>query len=234
MGGCVSSTSTPTTRPDARTRPQPPQPSIPLTDLAPPPAASSSNDITATNSAHPSDPTLPPPASRQHSTESTLLPKSTSRYSLGSLRKKRPSENTMSNRAFLNALRQYATLPNPRGSLPANTLLFANSQCIAIFDAFPKAKYHFLVLPRHPFPSMSDPESHRSLIKLDHLDDLQSLLLKPSAEVREEVITAMMNTAREVEEMVRDEMVKTEGFEWKVDVGFHAVPSMKRVEPLPR
>jgi aprataxin len=65
------------------------------------------------------------------------------------------------------------------------------------------------------------------LIRLDHLDDLKSLLLKPSADYRDEVIRAMVDTAREVEEMIRDEMVKTEGFEWKVDTGFHAIPSMR-------
>jgi len=35
--------------------------------------------------------------------------------------------------------------------------------------------------------------------------------------------------AREVEDMIKDEMMKTEGFVWGVDVGFHAIPSMKHV-----
>lgn len=28
-------------------------------------------------------------------------------------------------------------------------------------------------------------------------------------------------------EMIKDEMLKTEGFEWGIQVGFHAVPSMR-------
>lgn len=130
-------------------------------------------------------------------------------------------------RPSLNALRTYATLPDPASSLPASVLLFANAQTLVIFDAFPKAKYHFLVLPRYPFPPQSDPDSKQSLVKLDHLDDLKTLLLRPPPEDRDEVIRAMVDTAREVEEMIRDEMVKTEGFEWKIDTGFHAIPSMK-------
>ena len=128
---------------------------------------------------------------------------------------------------ILSALRTYATLPDPAFSLPASTLLLSTPNTIAIFDAYPKAKYHFLVLPRYPFPPQSNPESTRSIVKLDVLDDLKSLLLTAGAEQREEVINAMAEMAREIEEMIRDEMVKTEGFEWKIDVGFHAIPSMK-------
>ena len=127
----------------------------------------------------------------------------------------------------LSALRTYATLPDPASSLSASTLLLSTPNTIAIFDAYPKAKYHFLVLPRYPFPPQSHPESTKSIVKLDVLDDLKSLLLKAGAEQREEVINTMAEMAGEIEEMIRDEMVKTEGFEWKIDVGFHAIPSMK-------
>lgn len=133
----------------------------------------------------------------------------------------------------LNALRTYATLPNPSSSLPASTLLTSNHNTIAIFDAYPKAKYHFLVLPRYPFPPQSNPESRKSIVKsVDYLDNLANLLLKAPRDVAEQVISAMAETAREVEEMIRDEMVKTEGFEWRINVGFHAIPSMKYA-PLP-
>lgn len=83
------------------------------------------------------------------------------------------------------------------------------------------------MLPRYPFPPQSGPESSTSIVKLDALDDLRSLLLEAGADQRGDVIEAMAETAREVEEMIRDEMIKTEGFEWKIDVGFHAIPSMK-------
>ena len=67
------------------------------------------------------------------------------------------------------------------------------------------------------------------MVKVDALNDLRTLLLKTSRHDREQVIAAMADTAREVEEMVRDEMMKSEGFEWRIDIGFHAVPSMKYV-----
>jgi aprataxin len=130
----------------------------------------------------------------------------------------------------LDALRKYAALAHPSSALPPSTLLLSTPQTIAIFDAFPKAKYHFLVLPRYPFPPQSDPDSRTSLVQLDAFDDLRSLL-KTSPDIREQVIDAMADTAREVEEMIRDEMIKTEGWEWRVDIGFHAIPSMKYASP---
>ncbi|WVQ85417.1 hypothetical protein IAT38_007582 [Cryptococcus sp. DSM 104549] len=125
-------------------------------------------------------------------------------------------------------LRQYATLPDP-SSLPPTQVLISNENTLAVFDAFPKAKYHFLVMPRYPFPPQSDPDSRESIVPLDVLDNLTSLLLRGGKRQREEVLRAMADTAREVEEMIRDEMLKTEGFEWDIDVGFHAIPSMKHI-----
>ncbi|KIR30433.1 aprataxin [Cryptococcus deuterogattii 99/473] len=127
------------------------------------------------------------------------------------------------------ALRQYATLSDPQSSLPPSKLLFSNSNTMVVFDAYPKAKYHFLVLPRYPFPPQSDPDSDESIVSIETLDDLKSLLLKAGPDEREEIIRAMAETAREVEEMIKDEMLKTEGFEWRIDVGFHAIPSMKHI-----
>ncbi|WVQ97221.1 hypothetical protein IAU59_004331 [Kwoniella sp. CBS 9459] len=137
--------------------------------------------------------------------------------------------SSMSGSGVLLSLRKYATTPNPTANLPPSLLLLSSPNTITVFDAYPKAKYHFLVMPRYPFPPQSDPESRSSITSLESLDDLKSLLLKCSREAREEVLTAMANMAREVEEMIRDEMLKTEGFEWKIDVGFHAIPSMKHI-----
>lgn len=134
-------------------------------------------------------------------------------------------------RPALNALRTYATLPNPASSIPPSVLLLSNQHCLAIFDRYPKAKYHFLVIPRYPFPPLSVAENNgnaaSSIVKLEELDDLKSLLRRAKRDARGDVIQAMANMANEVEEMIRDEMEKTEGFVWKIDVGFHAIPSMK-------
>lgn len=124
-------------------------------------------------------------------------------------------------------LRAYATLPSPSSSLAPNVLLTSTPSAIAVFDAYPKAKYHFLVMPRYPFPPQNNPDSTKSIVRLEHLDDLRSLLTKTSREAREQIVGQLAETAREVEEMIRDEMVKSEGMEWKIDVGFHAIPSLK-------
>lgn len=134
------------------------------------------------------------------------------------------------------ALRDYASVRSPSVQIPPSVLLTHNDQCIAIFDAFPKAKYHFLILPRHPFPSTrdssdtsdTDDQHERSLCRLDDLNDLSSVLLR-TGPAREQILDAMINLAKEVEEMIQDEMMKTEGFVWGVDMGFHAVPSMQYV-----
>ncbi|WVW82189.1 hypothetical protein I302_104195 [Kwoniella bestiolae CBS 10118] len=129
----------------------------------------------------------------------------------------------------LDALRNYATLSHPQSSLSPSKLLISNKTTLAIFDNYPKAKYHFLILPRYPFPPQSNPDSKNSILPLNALDDLKSLLLCDDREAREEVMRALYNTALEVEEMIKDEMLKTEGYEWKVDMGFHAIPSMKHI-----
>lgn len=133
-------------------------------------------------------------------------------------------------RPQLNVLRQYATVRDPQGLIAPSVLLHSTPKCIAIFDAYPKAKYHFLVLPRYPFPPNWDPEGEDSIAELDWLDSLKTLLLRAPRQVRDEVIAGLADCANEVEEMIRDEMKKTEGFDWGVDVGFHAVPSMKWVD----
>jgi aprataxin len=116
------------------------------------------------------------------------------------------------------ALRDYALVKSPSTQISASTLLLDSPECITIFDAYPKAKYHFLVLPRYPFPS--------SKCNIDYLHDLPSLLGAPK-DIRKAVIEGMRSMAVEVVEMIRDEMMKTEGFTWGIDLGFHAIPSMR-------
>jgi len=111
------------------------------------------------------------------------------------------------------ALRDFARLPNPSSR---QGFLIEQPSTIAIFDAFPKAKYHFLVLPRLPFTAAEISERE--------IDSLESLLLHPERNV---VLDELEKMADEVVEMVRDEMGKSEGWEWGVNVGFHAVPSMR-------
>ena len=66
-------------------------------------------------------------------------------------------------------------------------------------------------------------------MKIGQLEDLRSLLRSPEG-MRQKVLDALAETAKEVEEMVRDEMMKTEGLEWAINIGFHSIPSMKWVD----
>jgi aprataxin len=52
-------------------------------------------------------------------------------------------------------------------------------------------------------------------------------LLAMERHARKEVVGAIRGMAGEVVEMIRDEMMKTEGFTWGIDLGFHAEPSMR-------
>ena len=139
----------------------------------------------------------------------------------------RPSSSgsmSSSSRSTLYALRTYASVTDPMGSIPPSTLLLHSLNTMAIFDAYPKAKYHFLVMPR---TTMRLPDGQGA--KVDWLEDLKALMTRAPRAARKVILENMAEMAKEVEEMIRDEMRKTEGFEWGINVGFHAIPSMKWV-----
>ena len=113
----------------------------------------------------------------------------------------------------LTLLRTYAqAVPN---SLPASILFHHSSKNIAIFDAFPKSMFHFLVLPR----------IQKAPLDAAALSSLQSLL-KGDKKQAKEVITALAEDATVVKKDIQDEMVQRYGFKWDVWVGFHGAPSM--------
>lgn len=120
--------------------------------------------------------------------------------------------------SFLTALRDFALLSNPKTIPPSNLLKFTDTT-ITIFDKFPKAKYHFLILPRV--------NSEKGLT-VETLHDLRSLLRLDKAKALS-VLKDLEKESKEVEKMIVDEMQKAHGpgSEWKVFSGFHAVPSMQ-------
>ncbi|GAA5916658.1 DNA 5'-adenosine monophosphate hydrolase [Sporobolomyces salmoneus] len=119
-------------------------------------------------------------------------------------------------------LSSYAKMKDPERELPAGVLLNVNSETLTIFDGYEKAKYHFLVLPRDPFPV----EEGEKPIPSSLLDSLSTLLKSPQ---KLKVLKALEKQANTVKAMIQDEMRKEHGFVWNVNIGFHAVESMKHV-----
>ena len=64
--------------------------------------------------------------------------------------------------SFATVLRSYATQKDPSRHLPASVHLLSNDHALTIFDKYPKAKYHFLVLPRWPFTAQEYEGSERN------------------------------------------------------------------------
>ena len=56
--------------------------------------------------------------------------------------------------SFVTVLRSYATLADPARNLAPSVHLVSNNHAVTIFDKYPKARYHFLVLPRYPFTTI--------------------------------------------------------------------------------
>ena len=112
------------------------------------------------------------------------------------------------------ALRAYATKKDP-DKLPATVLFSHTDSTITIYDAYPKAIFHFLILPR-PLQRLSvlDLSSLRSLIRKDK--DLAFETLKD-----------LESEAKRLKGEVHAEMLERYGFSWAINCGFHAVPSME-------
>ncbi|KAH8833805.1 HIT-like protein [Flagelloscypha sp. PMI_526] len=115
----------------------------------------------------------------------------------------------------LTILRKYAQTDPSK--LPSSVLFSHNASNIVIFDAFPKAHFHFLVLPRLDFGADAK--------------DLSSLrnLLKGDKEHAKKVIEALRDSGNEVCEEIEKEMQRLYGWIWPIRKGFHAVPSMDHI-----
>ncbi|TFK54942.1 HIT-like protein [Heliocybe sulcata] len=116
----------------------------------------------------------------------------------------------------LTVLRTYALKANP-SELPSSVLFSHTETSLTIFDAFPKAIFHFLVLPRViPPATASELSSLRSLLKVEK-------------ERARGIVETLGKDAEQVRGMVEEEMVKRYGFKWDIWVGFHSVPSMEHL-----
>ena len=66
-------------------------------------------------------------------------------------------------------------------------------------------------------------------MSLSQMDSIETLMCRAPASARRDVLKALREMGDEVVDMIKDEMVKSEGFEWGVEMGFHIVPSIQYV-----
>lgn len=88
---------------------------------------------------------------------------------------------------------------------------------MAIFDKYPKAIFHFLLLPRI-IAGLG--------FTANDLTNIQTLLEKGEMVEAKMFIQGLKKDAEMVKEMIEKEMLEKHGYKWDVWIGFHAVPSM--------
>lgn len=114
-------------------------------------------------------------------------------------------------------LERYACTPNPETLSPAVHHAH-DAKTVTIYDAYPKSKYHLLVLPR----------PREGVITVPDLLNLRTLL-NGDKERAKRVLDEMGVAAEAAKKDVREEMQRQWGFQWDVWIGFHALPSMRSV-----
>ncbi|EJD02366.1 uncharacterized protein FOMMEDRAFT_109677 [Fomitiporia mediterranea MF3/22] len=119
-------------------------------------------------------------------------------------------------------LRKYAQLEEPE-KLPPSVYFTHTEHTITIFDAYPKATFHFLVLPR--VKDKTGPWSAANLISLKKFFNSN----QASVEDARILMQRLKGDAETVCEMIVEEMRSRYGFVWKLYMGFHAVQSMDHV-----
>ena len=126
--------------------------------------------------------------------------------------------------SYLTILRQYAKkFETSPSSLPPTLLLSNTETSLTFFDKYPKAIYHFLVVPR----ILTD-----SVFTAKDLTNLHTLLAKGTKAEAKGLIKGLKRDAEVAKGMVEKEMFKKHGYKWDVWVGFHAVPSLAYVREL--
>lgn len=121
--------------------------------------------------------------------------------------------------AHLTILRTYAERIDPN-TLPPTVKLCHSDASVTIFDKYPKAYFHFILIPfiRPPLTPA-------------HLRDLRSLLQLPR-EQAEALLQTIHRDALAAKALIEAEMVEKYGCAWGIQMGFHSVPSLEYV-PLP-
>ena len=119
---------------------------------------------------------------------------------------------------------QVAKHKNPE-TFPAHVYFTHTDHTITIFDAYPKAEYHLLVIPR------VSRDSEERVRTAQNLMSLKSLFNTSGLEKREiyEFLLQVKADADALREELEEDMRIRRGFTWKLNFGFHAVQSMECV-----
>ncbi|KAI0748162.1 hypothetical protein C8Q80DRAFT_1170487 [Daedaleopsis nitida] len=118
--------------------------------------------------------------------------------------------------AHITILRTYAESVDP-DRLPPTVKLFHTDFSLTIYDKYPKAHFHFLLLP-----------FIRAPLRPADLRDLSALLRLPREQAKA-LLQRMQRDAAEATQLIQEEMVQRFGFRWGVQIGFHAVPSLEHI-----
>ena len=107
--------------------------------------------------------------------------------------------------------------------LPPNVYFSHTKFSVTIFDAYPKAEYHLLIIPRI---SRDETDKVRTA---ENLISLKKLFSVPGTDRREirDFLTLLKEDADSLREELEEDMRIRRGFVWKLNFGFHAVQSME-------
>lgn len=115
-----------------------------------------------------------------------------------------------------------ANHPTPE-TFPPNVYFSHTEHTITIFDAYPKAEYHLLVIPRVSNRDEDRVRTPKSLLSL------KTLFSTPGIEKKDirEFLETLEAQADALKEELEEDMRIRRGFVWKLYFGFHAVQSME-------
>lgn len=142
-----------------------------------------------------------------------------------------------------------------QAALPDRVLIDSDEHTYTIYDGYPKAQFHFLVLPRLPLycdEVLDNGKRKRIQVPTRELDSISSVLasrhapfilecLQRASDRVRSVLTQLVKRIREAMKQLvippeqpldcdyAHEGKAAQGVEWDIRCGFHSIPSMRHV-----
>ena len=113
---------------------------------------------------------------------------------------------------------KYASLDEPKKHFGNHELIDHSKQTLTVQEFYPKAKYHYILIPRvGEAPRVpQNLKNIRSLLSLRGFSRAQAFAL----------LKDMERDALKVKAMIEEEMASN-GFKWDIWIGFHVAPSYR-------